>query len=712
MTSTTVVGGRSLLDRLLSAYPLVLAYLVLLMLYAWQTTKHFTPWVFTDELEWASLSRGVAHHGVPELRLHPASYGSLYTYLIAPAWWLGATGPGYAAAKYINAAVMTASLFPGFALARLFVPRWAAIACGVATAAIPALAYTGMLIPESLAYFWSTLVLWLLARALGVRSRSSVALAAASLLIAPLVRYQLGVLIAAALIACAVMAVTGSRGRRLIREWSWGERAGAAVLLIGALIWLGAFVTHHSYSWEIGTHFHHRMLVYGLWAFGAFAIGVGVLPVFVTLTWLFGARFRVADERTLAAMLIGSVFGFGLYTAVKASYLSTNFAIRVEERNLVYIAPVVFVVTARWLLMGRARVLSVLVAAASVWYLLDTTPYHNTEHFYSDAPGLSILQWLNQTWYFTTTDARRLVFGILVGSALLAILREVALRRGGLRRVGAAAGALLAILVVGWNLTGEIAAANASNSFSHTYVALPTPPDWIDRTTARARTMFIGQSLGGSAAFWSLEFWNQSIGDVWAVDGSAPEPGPTTTPNYLDLSGAVDPQLPLDWIVAAPGVDPVGTPVQTVGGLRLFHVKHPIRIADAEGLVSPDAAWMSTNAWYYRFTSAGTKPGFAVITLSRAAACGAYRPSRIAIKLSRLRLTKPPDSQPVAGRLLAVRKVTIRSNPCDTQVVRIPARTPYRIDVSAVGTFQPSQYDLRQLSAQISFGFEAPKPKR
>jgi hypothetical protein len=75
-------------------------------------------------------------------------------------------------------------------------------------------------------------------------------------------------------------------------------------------------------------------------------------------------------------------------------------------------------------------------------------------------------------------------------------------------------------------------------------------------------------------------------------------------------------------------------------------------------------------------------------------------------------VTKPPDSQPVAGRLLAVRTVTVRSNPCDTRVIRIPARTPYRIDISAVGTFQPSQYDLRELSAQVTFGFEARKPAR
>ena len=140
-------GQRSFLDRLFAVYPLVLAYVLLLILFAWQTSKHTTPWLFTDELEWAGRSRGVAHHGVPQLRLHDVSFSSAYEYLIAPAWWLGATGRAYAAAKYINAAVMTAAIFPAYALARLFVSRAAAIACGVATAAIPALVYTGMLHP-------------------------------------------------------------------------------------------------------------------------------------------------------------------------------------------------------------------------------------------------------------------------------------------------------------------------------------------------------------------------------------------------------------------------------------------------------------------------------------------------------------------------------------------------------------------------------------
>jgi hypothetical protein len=562
-----------------------------------------------------------------------------------------------------------------------------------------------MLIPEPLAYFWSTLALWLVARALLVRSRRATVLAAGAVIIAPAVRSELTVLVPAALLALALTEATSPRGRKLIGGWSRREQVGASVLCIGALIALGAFLTHHSYSWQIGTHFHHRAFTYGLWAFGAFVIGVGVVPALLTLTWLLGARWGLLDERALAATLVGAVFAFGLYTAVKASYISTNFAIRVEERNLIYLAPVVFAVTARWALGGRARLLPVAVSALGIWYLLDTTPYHNTEHFYSDAPGLSILQWLNHApWYFTTNDARRLLFGILAGAVALMLLRGAARRRAGLRRLALPVGALLAVAVVTWNLTGEIAAGNASNSMSDSLRGvLTTPPDWIDRETGRARTMYIGQSLGGSFAFWSVEFWNQSVTDVWSVDASAPGPGPSVTPNYLDTTGAVDPQLPLGWIVATPGVDPAGTLRETAGGLRLFHVGHPIRIEDAQGGLSPDAAWMSTAAWYYRFTSAGTKPGYATIRLSRAAACGGYPPSRVTIRLSSLRIDG--DGQPVAKRLLAVRRLTLRSNPCETKVIRIPAVAPYRIDISARGTFQPSQYDLRELSAQVTFGF-------
>jgi len=112
---------------------------------------------------------------------------------------------------------------------------------------------------------------------------------------------------------------------------------------------------------------------------------------------------------------------------------------------------------------------------------------------------------------------------------------------------------------------------------------------------------------------------------------------------------------------------------------------------------------MSTSAAYYRFGSPHARPGVAVIALSRAAACGNVPASHIVIRISRLHINK--DHQPAAGKLLAVRRRTVHSTPCDSFAVRVPVRLPYRVDVTADRTFQPSQYDPRQLSAQIGFGF-------
>jgi hypothetical protein len=697
---TSARGG--LLERVLAVYPLLLAYVLLLMLYGWQTSRHSTPWLFTDELQWAEESRGIAHHAVAQLRGQNTAFSSLYPYVIAPSWWATSTSTGYAAAKYINAAVMAASLFPAYALARLFAPRPAAIAAGVATAAIPALVYTGLLIPEPLAYLWAALALWLLARAFLRTTWFSVGAAAAAVAIAPAVRSELAVLFVAAGFAGGILAATGPSGRRLIGSWTVIQRVGAAAFILVVAVYCGAILTHHSDTWRTGTYLHHRMWEYGMWAVGAFTIGIGVLPAVVALAWLLGNRFRERHERVLGAVMVGTIVGFGVYTAVKASKLSTVFAIRVEERNLIYVAPIVFAVVAAWAAAGRTRLLPLLVSAGAVAYLLDVTPYHNTEDFYSDAPGLSVLQWLNREYYFTTTDARRLLYGILIGSVVAVIATDVLVRRRRWPRLAAPAGALLAVLVVGWNLWGEVAAAGGSNRLSKNFRSvLVEPPDWIDRSTGHHPALFIGQSLAGSNAFWSVEFWNQSIADVWSVDASAPGPGPTVTPDYADTTGVVRPQLPVDWVIATPGIDPVGTLAAPAGGLRLFHVPHPIRLAATTAGLSPDAAWMSTAATYVRFGARSGKPGTASVTLSRTAACGTFVSSPVTIRITRLRINA--DRQPAPGRLIAQRRVIVSSNPCGATTYSFPVRPPFRIDLTASRTFLSP--DGRHLAAQVAFGY-------
>ncbi len=217
--------------------------------------------------------------------------------------------------------------------------------------------------------------------------------------------------------------------------------------------------------------------------------------------------------------------------------------------------------------------------------------------------------------------------------------------------------------------------------------------------------MFIGQSLAGSNLFWSIEFWNQSIQDVWSVDATAPGPGPVITPNYANTRGVVVPQLPIHWVVAARGVDPAGKLATQAGGLRLFHVTPPIRMADAYGGLSTDGAnWMTTSSFYYHFATSGPQPGVASVSLSRAAACGGAPPSHMTVRLSSLRID-PTNGQPAPGRTLAVKHLLLHSNPCETRTLTFHTQTPFRIDVTAVGTFQASASDPRQLSAQVDFGW-------
>jgi hypothetical protein len=693
-------------DRAAAAYPVVVAYVVVLILTAWQTTRHVTPWNFTDELKWAELSRSLAHTGHAQLRLHDASADSLYTWLIAPAWWLGGSEVGYAAAKYVNAAVMTATIFPAYGLARLFAGPWTARAAAVCAAVVPAASYSTMLIPEPLAYFWSALALWLVARALLRPRRSTAAAAAAVLLLSPFVRSQLAVLLPATVLAVLVTAATSARGRAMIRAWSWWDRIGATALAVGSGIVVNAFLRSHSYSWQVGTYYSDRMLEYGLWAIGAFVIGIGVVPAVVALAWALSGRVGAREEQVLLGLLVGTVVSFGLYTAVKASYISTVFAIRVEERNLIYLAPIVFVVTARWIERGGARVLPAVAAAAAVAYPLLTTPYHMDEHFSVDAPGLSILSWLNRTWYWTPTDAKRLLAGVLAGAAVILVARELVARRpiarGWPRTLGVAALALLFALVGAWNLTGEITAANASNSFSRDFrKPLPDPPDFVDRRTGGERTLFIGTQLGSSNLLWSLEFWNRSIADVWSPDASAPPPGPTTTPNFASPDGTVAPQIPVRWAVTLGDVEIVGNVVARNKGLHLVRVTPPLRI-DRETLgVTPDG-WMSDHSSFLKF--AGAK-GVVVVTLSRAGACGDIPPSRMTLRLARVAIDA--NAQPGIGRILVTRHTVVRSIPCgEVKEIRIPAQPPFRLDVTASSTFQPSQFDRRELSAQISYRFE------
>jgi hypothetical protein len=296
-----------------------------------------------------------------------------------------------------------------------------------------------------------------------------------------------------------------------------------------------------------------------------------------------------------------------------------------------------------------------------------------------------------------------LLFGILALSVPIAAASTLG-RRSGRRAVHVASIALVglaAVAAVTWNVTGEITAANASNSFSKTIVALPQPPDWIDRTTGRQRTVFVGEQISNSNFFWSTEFWNQSIRDLWTTDGSSPGLGPSFTPNFAHADGEVDaPRLSNRWGVAPSDVTLAGRVADKAGDLTLYELAQPIRVKSFIGGVYPDG-WMGEQSSFVQFGRPGAPPGRLIVSLSRQAACGAIPPARLKIRVSDLRINT--DSQPVAGRLQSKRSVVVRSTPCERTVVPLRATPPFRVDVTGKGFFKPA--DGRSLSVQIGYAF-------
>jgi hypothetical protein len=737
-------------DRLYRAIPLASAFLWLIVLYGWQTRGHVTPWLFTDELKLAQISRSIEETGHAAQRGHPTSFQTLYAYVLAPFWKIHDVGTAYAAIKYAGVVLMASAIFPAYFLARMVASRPWALFAAVGAVATPALAYAPFLLEEPAAYPWATLCLFLIAKALAHRQPAWVIGAAAATLLAPLVRGQLAVLIPTYALSALFLLWTSARAREWRRTWSAWDWTGALVLGIGAIILFSAVVGAHSKTWFVATGFYrHRTIVYGLWAAGAFAIGVGLLPV-VALASLVRPRGEIwtRELKAFVALTAASICAFGLYTATKASYLSTVFATVVAERNLIYLAPLAFVATAVAFERGRLRWWALAGTGGFVLYVILTTPYQLDLWPYSDALGLSIVQMANRDLAFDDRDVTWLLVVVLIISlTLLAAPRFL----GGRRRLAGSVAALGAALVVAWNLAGEISASNGTNGFSQTLLAnFPDPPDWIDRQTGGRPTIYLGQRITDPQGIWLMEFWNRSLRYVWSLDGTAPGPG-TYPPGFLSPDAGPDGRLTgrsiptgappgVGYIVADNGIEvagrfierptihhvftedqygfPIHKEVDQPAAWRLLQIDQPLRLRSAPVGVEPDG-WTTPPpgaprtapafSAYNQFSTPGSRSGFIRIVVSRVAWNGRDKPGNVTITAGQL--IRGKDKQPALGRVREVLRWVVHSG--KSRVFYVRATPPTRVEVRVSPTFSPHDYggsDRRLLGAQVTYSFTATRP--
>ena len=285
-------GGSSRLDTLI---PLLFAYCALAALYVWQAWRRETPTIFTDELELTQISRAIADTGEPARRGVAYGFTSLVPWLTAPAWWLNSVVDAFEAVKYLQALVMTTAIFPAYALARLVVSRPWALFAAVASVAAPALAYAPILVEEPVRLPGGD------ARPLPDPPRRGGAEPAFRAARLRRLRARLPRALAARRRVPRVGALARRPGVALAAGAGVGARRGQAgtgsepiLLALGAVFLFSALMSTGSDEWARTTNFYKgRIIDYGLWATGAFTIGVGILPVIAALAGIVRRRSEV-----------------------------------------------------------------------------------------------------------------------------------------------------------------------------------------------------------------------------------------------------------------------------------------------------------------------------------------------------------------------------------------------------------------------------------
>jgi hypothetical protein len=708
--------------RVEAALPLIGAYLLLATLYAWQAWRRETPTIFSDELETTQISRAIAETGQPGRRGDPYGFTSLVPWLTAPFWWLDSVASAYETIKSVQAFVMAAAIFPAYLLARLVVsPPWAFFAA-VATIAAPALSYAPILVEEPWAYPAATLALWLTVRAVDRPGRAAVALALGACTLAVLVRSQLVALFGALAFGLLALAWRSEPMRRWRASWTTWDWVGAVLLAVGALIAVVAFAGHLSNEWEIATTaWKDRMVEYGSWAGGAFAIGLGVVPAIALLAVLAvpGRERSRPGVRAFVVVSGGAVASFGWYAAIKGAYLSTSFSSVIVERNLVYLTPLAFAATAYLLERASAPLWSVVAGSAAVLAMVVWVPVdRGIDNFpYYEAHGLAILALVNREWSWPLGRIETALVVVVLIAAVALALAGTPLRR----RVANAATPLtvgVAVAVLAWTVTTEVYAAIGEHDFSaRVETNLPKPNDWVDRAAGDGSVVMLGQRMSDSPlGVPSTEFWNRSIVKVWSVDGTGPGPGHTQTPDLQEIDGTLWPDPQTDFVLAANGVEVAGEVVASNpdAAATLVKLDGPIRLRSNTTGVAGDG-WIlgragdepePARAAYNRFDVSEGGTGTAVVTLSRETFCpaGVRLPGVARVRIGEL--GRGPDKQPAIARETASETLYVPG--CAVRTVPLPTpRMPWRIEVE-MEPFVPAEVDetsseRRALGARVSF---------
>jgi hypothetical protein len=487
-------------------------------------------------------------------------------------------------------------------------------------------------------------------------------------------------------------------------------------LVVGAAFGFGALFGHYSTSWRNTTGFYkERIFDHSVWAMGALAIGIGIVPMLVGIAALARPKDEPRDPQTRAFVVtsVAALAVFLGYAGIKGAYISTVFATLVVERNVIYLGPVLYAATALAIERGVGRGWAIAGATAFTLFVVASTPLHLENYPYYEAHGLAIAAFANRelSW-----PEGRIETGLLVvcGLALAFVIALRYLRRGShAYRVLAGTAA---VFVLAWTLTAQVYAAEGERDLS-TRVAknLPSPYDWVEEETGGKSVVVLGQQVADPTNVWLTEFFNPSIRKMWSLDGTAPGPGPILTPDLVAADGTLTPPPGTEYALGINGVELQAPIVARRGTTTLYRLDgESLKLGSAvTGLYSD--GWIGdrdgngvAEAAYTRYDVSRDGPGFALVKLSRVAWCGGDVPGKATVRIGPVAIGE--DRQPTLTEVTQTQVKTVHQ--CVTTPFLLPAPSaPWRVEVTIEPTFSPHDLDprnsdRRQLGATMDVGFQ------
>jgi hypothetical protein len=699
-----------------AAIALALACLVSILVRVYLARKIVTPWIMIDELVYSELAKSFAAGGHFLLRGQPTHVTNVvYPVLISPAWRAHSMSTTYTIAKAINAVVMTLAAVPVYLWGQKLAPRRYALAAAGLTLLLPSFLYSGELMTETAFLPAFVLAAYAMGAALERPTPPRQLLALAAIGLACGVRVQGLVLLAALPTAIALKLFFDARagelrgrtafGRALVSFWPT-----AAVLAAG----VGGYAAYKaaqgsSLSSGLGSYqavasggyATREAARWALYHFAELPFSVGVLPASALLVMLGLAVRRGAAttpaERAFLAVAASSI----AWIVIEVAAFASRFSLRVEERYMFCLAPLLLLALVLWLARGMPRppVLT-MVAAALPLVLLIFLPLGRLLNvsIISDTFGLIPLLRLSQIISGGIPRVRDL---LLVGAAVAGAAFVITPRRLALPLFPAS----LAVFFVlaSWVVQGTIRdyAKNLQASSG-----LRGDPSWIDEALPKGgRAGFLyGTSVdpGQQAAFlWQTAFWNRKLTAAYDLNYqepvfSAPLLGVDSRNGELVGSGTSHAYASLPYIVAETGVALTGKKIAERPPYDLYRIKQPLRLASSTAGVYGDG-WIGTDGAYLHY--ARGRPGRIKVRISRAGWGGKDVPGAVTIDLLRL---GSPTAPPLAVRRWIVHREQTRIFTLATPTV------PFEVRIRVKPTFSPADYgfpDTRQLGAQVGFRF-------